>query len=41
MSRRYPVCNAKEVIKILRKHGFLCVARPAVTKNGGTTTDDR
>ena len=27
MSRRYPVCNAKEVIKILRRHGFLCVAR--------------
>jgi predicted RNA binding protein YcfA (HicA-like mRNA interferase family) len=27
MSRRYPVCNAKEVIKILRKHGFLCVAQ--------------
>jgi predicted RNA binding protein YcfA (HicA-like mRNA interferase family) len=27
MSRRYPVCNAKEVIKVLRQHGFLCVAQ--------------
>jgi len=27
MSRRYPVCNAKEVIKVLRKHGFHCVAQ--------------
>ena len=22
MSRRFPVCNAKEVIRILRRHGF-------------------
>lgn len=22
MSRRFPVCNAKEVIKALRRHGF-------------------
>jgi predicted RNA binding protein YcfA (HicA-like mRNA interferase family) len=27
MSRRYPVCNAKEVVKVLRHHGFLCVAQ--------------
>ena len=22
MSRRFPVCNAKQVVKVLRKHGF-------------------
>ena len=27
MSRRYPVCNAKEVVKVLRLHGFLCVGQ--------------
>ena len=27
MSRRYPVCNAKEVIKVLRRNGFLCVGQ--------------
>ncbi len=27
MSRRFPVCNAKEVIKVLRRHGFLCVGQ--------------
>ena len=27
MSRRYPVCNAKEVVKVLRKQGFVCVAQ--------------
>jgi predicted RNA binding protein YcfA (HicA-like mRNA interferase family) len=27
MSRKYPVCNAKEVIKVLRRHGFSCVAQ--------------
>ena len=27
MSRRFPVCNAKEVIKVLRKHGFVCIAQ--------------
>ena len=27
MSRRYPVCNAKEVIGVLRKHGFLLVSQ--------------
>ena len=27
MSRRYPVCNAKEIVKVLRQHGFLCVAQ--------------
>ena len=27
MSRRYPVGNAKEVIKVLHHHGFLCVAQ--------------
>ncbi len=26
MSRRFPVCNAKEVIRVLRKHGFICIA---------------
>lgn len=23
MSRRFPVCNAEDVIKVLRKHGFV------------------
>ena len=27
MSRRFPVCNAKEVVKILRQHGFVCVGQ--------------
>jgi predicted RNA binding protein YcfA (HicA-like mRNA interferase family) len=27
VSRRFPVRNAKEVVKILRKHGFLLVAQ--------------
>ncbi len=27
MSRRYPVCNAKEVVKVLRRHDFLCVGQ--------------
>ena len=27
MSRRNPVCNAKEVVKVLRKHGFLLVSQ--------------
>lgn len=27
MSRRYPVRNAKEVIKLLRKNGFLLVSQ--------------
>jgi predicted RNA binding protein YcfA (HicA-like mRNA interferase family) len=22
VSRRYPVCNAKEIVRVLRKHGF-------------------
>ena len=22
MSQRFPVCNAKEVVKVLRRHGF-------------------
>ena len=27
MSRRYPVRNAKEVVKVLRKNGFLLVSQ--------------
>ena len=27
MSRRFPVCNAKEVIKVLRQHGFVCIGQ--------------
>lgn len=27
MSRHYPVLNAREVIKVLRKHGFLLVSQ--------------
>jgi predicted RNA binding protein YcfA (HicA-like mRNA interferase family) len=27
MSRKFPVCNAKDVIKILRRHGFNCVGQ--------------
>jgi predicted RNA binding protein YcfA (HicA-like mRNA interferase family) len=27
MSRRFPVCNAKEVVKVLRKQGFVCIAQ--------------
>jgi len=27
VSRRFPVRNAKEVVKVLRKHGFVLVAQ--------------
>jgi predicted RNA binding protein YcfA (HicA-like mRNA interferase family) len=27
VSRRFPVLNAKEVVKVLRKHGFALVAQ--------------
>ncbi len=27
MSRRYPVLNGKEVIKVLRKHGFVLISQ--------------
>ena len=27
MSRRFPVCNAHEVIKVLRRHGFALVGQ--------------
>ncbi len=27
MSRHYPVCNAKEVVRVLRRHGFALVAQ--------------
>jgi predicted RNA binding protein YcfA (HicA-like mRNA interferase family) len=27
MSRRFPVCNSKEVIKVPRRHGFICVGQ--------------
>ncbi len=27
MSRRFPVCNAREVVKVLRRHGFELVAQ--------------
>ena len=27
MSQRFPVRNAKEVVKVLRKHGFVLVAQ--------------
>ncbi|MBI3880387.1 MAG: type II toxin-antitoxin system HicA family toxin [Verrucomicrobia bacterium] len=27
MSQRFPVCNAKEVVRVLRKQGFLLVGQ--------------
>jgi predicted RNA binding protein YcfA (HicA-like mRNA interferase family) len=27
VSRRFPVCNAKEVVKVLRKQGFVLVGQ--------------
>jgi predicted RNA binding protein YcfA (HicA-like mRNA interferase family) len=27
VSRRYPVCSAREVVKVLRKHGFAMVSQ--------------
>ena len=27
MSERFPVCNAKEIVRVLRKHGFLQVSQ--------------
>jgi hypothetical protein len=41
MSRRYPVCNAKEVIKVLRKTALSASPNLAAIKNGGTKMDGR
>ena len=27
MSHRFPVCNAKEIVKVLRRHGFVLVGQ--------------
>ena len=27
MSHRFPVCNANDVLRVLRKHGFACVSQ--------------
>jgi predicted RNA binding protein YcfA (HicA-like mRNA interferase family) len=27
MGQRFPVCTAREVIKVLRRHGFICVGQ--------------
>ncbi|MEO5802218.1 MAG: type II toxin-antitoxin system HicA family toxin [Verrucomicrobiota bacterium] len=27
MSQRFPVCNAKEVVRVLRKNGFLLIGQ--------------
>ena len=27
MSQRFPVCNANDVVRVLRKHGFACVSQ--------------
>jgi predicted RNA binding protein YcfA (HicA-like mRNA interferase family) len=27
VSRRFPICNAKEVVKVLRKNGFVLVSQ--------------
>ena len=27
MSHRFPVCNANDVVRVLRKHGFACVSQ--------------
>ena len=27
MSQRFPVCSAKEVVKVLRRHGFVLVGQ--------------
>ena len=27
MSHRFPVCNANDVVRVLRKHGFGCVSQ--------------
>ena len=27
MSRRFPVCNANDAVRVLRKHGFACVSQ--------------
>jgi predicted RNA binding protein YcfA (HicA-like mRNA interferase family) len=39
VSQRFPVRNAKEVVKVLRKHGFELVGNPAATRNGVMQTD--
>ena len=27
MSHHFPVCNANDVIRVLRKHGFVCIGQ--------------
>jgi predicted RNA binding protein YcfA (HicA-like mRNA interferase family) len=27
LSQRFPVCNANDVVRVLRKHGFVCVSQ--------------
>jgi predicted RNA binding protein YcfA (HicA-like mRNA interferase family) len=27
LSHRFPVCNANDVVRVLRKHGFACVGQ--------------
>ncbi len=27
MSHRFPVCNAHDVVRVLRRHGFVCVSQ--------------
>jgi len=36
VSERFPVCDAKDVIRVLRKHGFSRVSQKGTIKNGVT-----
>jgi len=41
MGQRYPICNASDVIRVLRRNGFERWDRGAVIKNGDIMTVDR
>ena len=35
MGQRSPICDAKDVIRVLRRYGFVKVGQKEATRNGG------
>jgi len=38
MGQRYPICNANDVIRVLRRNGFEKAGQKAVIRNGDMQT---
>jgi hypothetical protein len=36
MGQRFPICNANDVIRVLRRNGFVKVGQKVVIRSGGT-----